>query len=51
MEGPAVKRFVTAPSISWSMLTSEYLSGRHGRFPEDAGARLTMERLRRRIRL
>src|SRR5438046_6300517 len=51
MEGPAVKWFVTAPSISWSMLTSEYLSGRHGRFPEDAGARLTMERLRRRIRL
>src|SRR6059036_1089135 len=51
MEGPAVKRFVTAPSISWSMLTSEYPSGRHGRFPEDAGARLTMERLRRRIRL
>src|SRR5438309_1978782 len=51
MEGPAVKRFVTARSISWSMLTSEYLSGRHGRYPEDAGARLTMERLRRRIRL
>src|SRR5438552_3312016 len=51
MEGPAVKRFVTAPSISWSMPTSEHLSGGHERFPEDADARLTMERLRRRIRL
>jgi hypothetical protein len=51
MEGPAVKWFVTASSISWSMLTSEYCSGGGGRIPEDAGARLTMERLRRRIRL
>src|SRR5439155_17319013 len=51
MEGPAVKRFVTAPSISWPMLTSEHLSGGHRGFPEDADARLTMELLRRRIRL
>src|SRR2546422_10128868 len=51
MEGPAVKQFVTAASISWSMLTCEHFSGGRGRFPEDAGARLTMGRLRRRIRL
>ena len=51
MEGPAVKRFVTAPSISWSMLTPEHRAGERGGIPEDAGARLTMERLRRRIRL
>jgi hypothetical protein len=44
MEGPAVKWFVTASSISRSMLISE-------RFPEGAGAWLTIERLRRRIRL
>jgi len=40
MEGPAVKQFVTAASISWSMLTCEHFSGGRGRFPEDAGARL-----------
>ncbi len=51
MEGPAVKRFVTAPSISSSMSRSGYFSGGPERFPEDADARLTMERLRRRIRL
>ncbi len=51
MEGPTVKRFVTAPSISSSMMRSGHFSGGHERFPEDADARLTMERLRRRIRL
>src|SRR2546430_5588887 len=51
MEGPAVKRFVTAPSISSSMSRSRYFSGGPERIPEDADARLTMERLRRRIRL
>src|SRR2546425_7408309 len=30
MEGPAVKRFVTAPSISRSMLPSEHGSGERG---------------------
>jgi len=41
MEGPAVKGVMTAPSsvAVWVGV------------PEDAGARLTMERLRRRIRL
>lgn len=42
MEGPAVKWFVTTPSMLWASL---------GQTPEDASARLTMERLRRRIRL
>jgi len=53
MEGPAVKRFVTAASISWPISkTFGRLSGAgHRGFLEDAGARLTMERLRRRIRL
>src|SRR6266481_3260707 len=51
MEGPAVKRFVTALSISSSMSRSGHFSGGPERFPEDADARLTMERLRRRIRL
>src|SRR5687768_10642692 len=42
MEGSAVKRFVTAPSmvVPWSV-----------QVPEDADAQLTRERLRRRIRL
>jgi len=51
MEGPAVKRFVTACSISRPMLTSAQCARERGRIPEDADARLTMERLRRRIRL
>jgi hypothetical protein len=51
MEGPTVKRFVTAPSMSSLMLRSGHFSDGRERFPEDAGARLTMERLRRRIRL
>jgi hypothetical protein len=42
MEGPAVKRSVTAPS-KWSRSW--------GQVPEDAGAQRTRERLRRRIRL
>ena len=36
MEGPAVKRFVTAPSISSSMSRSGHFSGGPERFPEDA---------------
>jgi hypothetical protein len=51
MEGPAVKRVVTAFAISWSMLTFAYGARERGGIPEDAGARLTRERLRRRIRL
>src|SRR5215510_10861839 len=51
MEGPAVKWFVTASSISRSMLMFEPRASEGRRFPEDAGTRLTMERLRRRIRL
>jgi len=51
MEGPAVKWFGMACWISQSMLRFAP-RGREGRaIPEDAGARLTMERLRRRIRL
>src|SRR5712691_10382327 len=51
MEGPAVKWFVTAVSISRSMLPSAQCARERGRIPEDADARLKMERLRRRIRL
>src|SRR5262249_16659995 len=51
MEGPAVKRFVWAPSISRSTATSVKLSRWCGRLPEGVGVRLTMGRLRRRIRL
>jgi hypothetical protein len=51
MEGPAVKRFVPAAPISRSMLTSGDPPDWPGRFPERAGAWLTMGRLRRRIRL
>src|SRR5436309_1616811 len=51
MEGPAVKRVVTPPAISRSMLTCEDSLRMDGRFPEGAGARLTSGRLRRRIRL
>src|SRR5438445_12248646 len=51
MEGPAVKWFGMACWISQSMLRFAP-RGREGRaIPEDAGERLTMERLRRRIRL
>ena len=51
MEGPAVKWFGMACWISQSMLRFAP-RGREGRaIPEDAGARRTMERLRRRIRL
>jgi hypothetical protein len=51
MEGPAVKWFVAASSISRSMLPSAQCARERGGIPEDADARLTMERLRRRIRL
>ena len=55
MEGPAVKRFITATAISRLIsrliLMSEDSSRWCGRFPEGAGARLTSGRLRRRIRL
>src|SRR5712691_2275216 len=51
MEGPAVKRFVTATAISRSTLMFEDSLRWCGRFPEGAGARLTSGRLRRRIRL
>jgi hypothetical protein len=38
MKGLAVKRFVTASSISRSMLTSAYCARERGRIPEDADA-------------
>jgi hypothetical protein len=47
MGGPAVKRFVTVPSISRSMLASEWFSGERGGIPEDAGARLTVPSISR----
>src|SRR5215470_5690885 len=51
MEGPAVKWFVWAPSISRSTSTSVTVSRWCGRLPEGVGGWLTMGRLRRRIRL
>src|SRR5499425_469131 len=51
MEGPAVKWFVWAPSISRSTSTSVKVSRGCGRLPEGVGVWLTMGRLRRRIRL
>src|SRR5262249_51535004 len=51
MEGPAVKGFVCASSISRSTLTRVKVSRWCGRLPEDVGAGVTMGRLRRRIRL
>jgi hypothetical protein len=42
MEGPTVKRFLAAASIPRSMLISEDSPGWQGRFPERAGASLTM---------
>src|SRR5262245_36445575 len=51
MEGPAVKRFVEAPSISRSTSISVKVSRWCGRLPENVGAGVTMGRLRRRIRL
>src|ERR1700716_933596 len=51
MEGTAVKWFVTTASVYQSMLPSARCARERGRIPEDADARLTMERLRRRIRL
>src|SRR5262252_10156157 len=51
MEGPAVKRFVWARSISRSTATSVKFSRWCGRLPKGVSVWLTMGRLRRRIRL